>query len=214
MKATRICPGDEKFGDDVALQNIALLGEGHYTTLILQLLTGRIDISSATVTADPDILGALTPPSTWQEMTCALLDLLMPADSIDNCARQIASFNQKGEETVASYAMRYRTLIGQFQSAVDRAADNRTTWSAMMVALWQHGLKASVCCLQLTDKPCTTMKEAIVRARRHEASGLAGGHVSALFNRVPHSALDRTPARPAPVQNRTNDKRSRDRASS
>ena len=102
LKAKRIRPGDEKFGDDVALQHIALLGEGHCITLIQQLLTGQIDISSATVTADPGIPGAFTPPSTWQEMTRALLDLLMPADSIETCASQIASFNQKGEETVAS----------------------------------------------------------------------------------------------------------------
>ena len=84
----------------------------------------------------------------------------------------------------------------------------------MMIALWQHGLKPSVRCLQLIDKQCTTMKEAIERARRHEASGLAGGHVNALFKHVPYSALDHTPARPAPVQNRTNDKRSRGRGSS
>ena len=102
LKAKRIRPGDEKFGNDVALQHIALLGEGHCITLVQQLLTGKIDISSATVTVDPGIPGAFTPRSTWQEMTRALLDLLMPANSIDNCARQIASFNQKGKETVAS----------------------------------------------------------------------------------------------------------------
>ena len=132
-------------------------------------------------------------------MTRALLGLLIPADSIDYCARQIASSNQKGGETVASYAMRYPTLIGQFPSAVDRAADNRTTWSAMMIALSQHGFKPSVRWLQLIDKTCTTMKEAIERARCHEASGLAGGHVMALFNHVPHSALDRTPEKNRPL---------------
>ena len=139
-------------------------------------------------------------------MTRALLDLLMPANSIDECARQIATFNQKGAETVSAYAMRLRTLLSQFQAAVDRVDDHRTTWNAMTVALWQQGLKPNVRCLQMTDKPATSLKEAVDRARRHEATSPAGGHISALYHQVPHSALDRLATRPS-AQNRT----SRDR---
>ena len=61
----------------------------------------------------------------------------------------------------------------------------------MAVALWQHGLKPAVRCLQLTDKPCITMIEAIERTRRHGASRVASSHVSALYNQVLHSAPDR-----------------------
>lgn len=57
------------------------------------------------------------------------------------------------------------------------------------------------------------MNEAMERARRHGALSLAGGHVSAPLNHVPHSVLDRTPAKPIAVRNRLNDKRSRDRGS-
>ena len=71
----------------------------------------------------------------------------------------------------------------------------------MTVALWQQRLKPSVRCLQLTDKPAISLKEAIDRARRHEATGLAGGHVSALYHQVPHRALDRlVPNAPAQVR--------------
>lgn len=214
LKAKRVRPNDEKFGDIVALEHVALLGEGHCLTLIQQLLTGQIDTSTATVSSEPDTAGSFASPETWQDMTRALLDLLMPANSIDECARQIANFNQRGAETVSAYAMRYRTILLQFQAAVDRVDDKRTTWSAMTVALWQQGLKPDVRCLQLNDKPATSLKEAIDSARRHEATGLAGGHVSALFQQVPHRAFDRSASR-SPSQNRSNSKgRSKGGASS
>lgn len=53
-------------------------------------------------------------------MTRALLDLLMSANSIGECTRHIATFNQKGAGTVSAYAMKFRTLFSQFQQAVDR----------------------------------------------------------------------------------------------
>ena len=69
----------------------------------------------------------------WQEMTRGLLDdLLTPATSIDGCAKQIANFPQNGAETVSAYAMRLRTILSQFQAAVDRVDDKRTTWSTML----------------------------------------------------------------------------------
>lgn len=53
--------------------------------------------------------------------------------------------------------------------------DNHTKWNALAVALWPQGLKPNDRCLQMTDTPVTSAKEAIARARRHEATGLAGG---------------------------------------
>lgn len=126
------------------LQHIVLC-EGHCLTLIQQLVTGQIDISSATVSSESDTPGSFTAPVTWQEMTRVLLDLFIPANSIDECARQIASFTQRGAENV----MRFRTILLQFQAAVDRVNGNRTTWNAMTVAWWQQGLALNVRCLQL-----------------------------------------------------------------
>ena len=102
--------------------------------------------------------------------------------------------------------MRFRTILSQFQAAVDRVDDKRTTWSAMTVALWQQGLKPNVRCLMLNDKPVTSLKDAIDSARRHEATGLAGGHISALYQQVPHRALDRRASHP-PSQNRADRRR-------
>lgn len=62
-------PGDGKIGDDVALQRIALLGEGHYMTLIQQLVTGQISTSATTVTGEADMPEAFAPPLTWADMT-------------------------------------------------------------------------------------------------------------------------------------------------
>lgn len=49
----------------VALEHIALLGEGHCLTLIQQLVTGQIDISTATVTdvSVAEVLETLLPQS-------------------------------------------------------------------------------------------------------------------------------------------------------
>ena len=61
--------------------------------------------------------------------------------------------------------MGFRTILSQFQAAVDRVDDKRTTWSAMTVALWQQGLKPNVRCLMLNDKPVTSLKDAKVTDR-------------------------------------------------
>ena len=86
------------------------------------------------------------------------------------------------------------TKLSQFQAAVYRVDDNRATWNTLTVALWQRGLKPNVRCLQVTDKPVTSLKEAIDRARRHEATGLDGGHVSALPSPSPIPVLRQYPA--------------------
>ena len=43
---------------------------------------------------------------------------------------------------------------------------------------------ANVRYLMLNDKPVTSLKDAIDSARRHEATGLAGGHISALYQQL------------------------------
>ena len=58
----------------------------------------------------------------------------------------------------------------------------------MSVILWQNGLAPAIQCLQLADKPVTSLREAVDRARRHEAASLVGGTtVSAKsFTHVPN----------------------------
>lgn len=90
-------------------------------------------------------------------MTRALLDLLVPENSIDQCGREIANFSQEGAETVSLHAMGFDTVLSQFQAAVDRVDNKHATWSALTVALWQQGLKPNVRCLMLNGKPMTSL---------------------------------------------------------
>ena len=39
--------------------------------------------------------GSFAPPSTWEELKLALLDVLMPANSIEECAIKLATFIRK-----------------------------------------------------------------------------------------------------------------------
>ena len=64
FKAKRVRPNDDKLGDMVALEHVALLGEGHCLTLIQQLVTGKIDISTASVSSEPDTPGSFKAPTT------------------------------------------------------------------------------------------------------------------------------------------------------
>lgn len=64
LKAKRVRPNDDKLGDMVALEHVALLGEGHCLTLIQQLVTGKIDISTASVSSEPDTPGSFKAPTT------------------------------------------------------------------------------------------------------------------------------------------------------
>ena len=86
--------------------------------------------------------------------------------------------------------MRFRAVLSQFQADVDRVDNKRATWSAL-TALWQQGLKPNVHCLVLNEQTVTLLKEAIDSACRHQATRLAGDHLSPLYQRVPHRALDR-----------------------
>ena len=59
LTAERVRPNDEAFGDIIALDHIALLGEGHCLTLRQQLMAGQIDTRAATVSSEPEKLGRL-----------------------------------------------------------------------------------------------------------------------------------------------------------
>lgn len=55
LKAERVRPNDEdRLGDIVALKHVVLLRQGPCLTLIEQLVTGHIDVSSAAESSEPD----------------------------------------------------------------------------------------------------------------------------------------------------------------
>ena len=122
--------------------------------------------------------------------TVKLLDLLMPCNSVEECALKLASFKLGAAEYVSEYSLRFRTITQPFEFVVERQTHGRTSWAAFSVCLFQHdGLTPSIQCLQLSDQPATSLREAADRARRHEAASLAGGSVSAMpFTPVPNRA--------------------------
>ena len=84
--------------------------------------------------------------------------------------------------------------MSRFESAVERHAKGRTLWAAITVTLWQYSLPPALQLLQSGEKPVTSFKEAVERARRHEAARLTGGAatISAMsFTPVPNRAAVR-----------------------
>ena len=65
--------------------------------------------------------------------------------------------------------------MSRFKSADERHAKGRTAWAAITVTLWQHSLTPALERLQSVEETVTSFKEAVERARRHEAARLPGG---------------------------------------
>ena len=179
-----------KFADNLAFEHLSLICDGLCLTLYQQLLSGRIDWSANVVNAENiNNAGSFAPPSTWEELKLALLDILMPANSVEECAIKLATIQTEKGETVSASALRFRVLMSLFESAVERHAKGRTHWAAITVTLWQHSLPPALQLLQSGEKPVTSFKEAVERARRHEAARLTGGAatISAMsFTPVPN----------------------------
>ena len=197
FRAKVVAPNDEIFADNLALEHLSRICDGPCLTLYQQRMSGRIDWSANVVNAENiNNAGSFAPPSTWKELELALLDILMPANSVEECAIKLATFKtEKGETTVVSAsALRFRALMSRFESAVERYAKDRTPWAAITITLWQHSLPPALQLLQSGEKPVTSFKEAVERARRHEAARLTGGAatISAMpFTPVPNRAAVR-----------------------
>ena len=191
FRAKSVAPNDEQFADNLAFEHLCLICDGPCLTLYQQLMSGRIDWSANVVNAENvNNPGSFPPPSTWEELKLAILDILMPANSVEECAIKLATFKPEKGETVSASALRFRALMSRFESAVERHAKGRTPWSAITVTLWQHSLPPALQLMQSGEKPVTSFKEAVERARRHEAARLTGTvNVSALsFTPVPNRA--------------------------
>ena len=171
---------DPVFADNVALKHVALIASGEVLTLIQQILSGQINCAKAADTPDPETPGSHPPPRTWQEMVDTLLHFLLSANSIEEGAAQIAAIQQGSNETVSSYALRFRTMLSRFMAAVQRADGDSTPWNCMTVELWQIGLAPNLRLMQLQNKAPVSLREAVERARRSEAVNPAGATISAL----------------------------------
>ncbi|CAB1110335.1 unnamed protein product [Ectocarpus sp. CCAP 1310/34] len=121
---------DSSFADGVALKHVALVGTGEVLTLIQQILSGQIDCSKASTFTEPEEKGSFPPLTTWDAMCSVLLDSLLPANSVEEEAHNLATFVQGPQESVSSYALRFRTVMARFQAAVERDG-SRTAWNCM-----------------------------------------------------------------------------------
>ena len=183
LKAKSVCPGDEKFADNVALEHIVLIAEGTCVTLLQQLLQGMIDCSAPpSPPATERVANTFDPPPTRSQLKRALLDLLMPANAIQEAATNLLSLRQRPSETVLEFNIRFRSAITQFESAVERAGPNRPPLVALYVSHYESVVKPSLQCLQYTEKPAVSLKEAMEKTRRHEAAGISGNISAIAFN--------------------------------
>lgn len=97
----------------------------------------------------------------------------MPSNSVEECAPQYANFKQGATETVSDYTLTFSQChYTRFESAVERQSQDRTPWAALSVTLFQHGRVPYKQCPQLSAKPVTSPRDAVDRARLHEAASL------------------------------------------
>ena len=149
FRGKAVAPHDEKFADNLAFEHLSLICDGPCLRLYQQLTSGRIDWCANVVNAENIINpGSFAPSSTWEELKLALLDFLMPANSVEECAIKLATFQTEKGETVSASTLRFRALMSRFESAVERHAKGRTPWAAITVTLWQHRLPPALQLLQ------------------------------------------------------------------
>ena len=101
FRAKAVAPHDEKFADNLAFERLSLICDGPCLTLYQQLMSGRIGWSANVVNAENiNNAGSFAPPSTWEELKLALLDILMPANSVEECAIKSATFQTERRDCI------------------------------------------------------------------------------------------------------------------
>ena len=134
FRAKANAPQDEKFADNLAFEHLSLVCDGPCLTLYQQLLSGRIDWSANVVNGgNVNNAGSFAPPSTWENLVLALLDILMPANSVEECAKKLATFQtEKPRLYPPPHSVSERLCP---QSTVERHAKGRTLWAVITVTL-------------------------------------------------------------------------------
>ena len=93
LKAQSVRPSDENLADHTALQHIVLIAEGTCVTLLQQLVRSMIDVSAPAMSSvTQTVANTFDPPRTWSELKRALLDLLMPANAIQEAATNLHTY--------------------------------------------------------------------------------------------------------------------------
>eukprot|EP00903_Cladosiphon_okamuranus_P021645 g19899.t1 len=193
----------ESLSDQAAFERVSLICDGPILQLYQQIIEGSINWHapqlSPTMSASPSASpGSHKAPQNWNELKPALLDCLMPANSVEESALRLATFSMDRAESVASFALRFQSEVARYLSSFQRMSGGNP-FDALTVVLFRNGLVPVIKLLASQEQPPKTMQEAVSQARRLEASNLTGlnpgrayAHASALsFTHVPNrSAID------------------------
>ena len=199
LKARSVSDSEE-FADRLAFEHIILIAKGRCVTMIQQLMSGMIDSrSSGDCGSSEPQRDTFDPPKTWSELKRALIDLLSPANAIQEAARFWLSLRQRRGETITNFSMRFREAYTRFTSAVARAEPPRNIATALQVSQWEAAVLPELQCLQYTGTPSVTLKQAIEASKRHESAGVSGSISALTYARKPR----KTATRPNFVQARS-----------
>lgn len=90
-RAQSVRPNDQNFADNPALEYFSLISDGPVATRHQQLMSGCMNWQSTSPNAD----GKCAEPANWKELSNAVLVLLMPSNSVEECALRPASFKME-----------------------------------------------------------------------------------------------------------------------
>ena len=141
-----------------------------------------------------DAPGSHPEPSNWSKLKTALLDCLMPANSVEESALRLATFKMDPDESVTSYAIRYQSEYSRFEDCVKRATPGRSSYAALSVVLFRNGVVPGIKVLASQEPYPKTLIDAVAQLHRLEAANLtdlnparADVHASAMsFTYVPN----------------------------
>ena len=150
--------------------------------------------------------------SAWSELKRALLDLLVPTNAIQEAVTIFLSLPQQPSEAALEYNIRFRSAIARFESAVERAGPNRPPIVALYVSHYESTVKPSLQCLQYTQNPAVSLKQAMDKTRRHEAAGISSNISALSFTKNTTASADVRQSRPRSKDSRSKrSKRDRER---
>lgn len=91
FKAKTVHPNDKEYADSLTFAMGMSLRRQYQ-----QISAATIDyrISAAFRDASDNTVGSFSPPESWTQLSSALLDILMPSNSIEKCAPQLAPISE------------------------------------------------------------------------------------------------------------------------
>ena len=172
-----------KLSDQVAFEHLSLICDGPVLQLYQHIMDGSINWHVPQMSTEVnDAPGSHPAPSNWSELKTALLDCLMPSNSVEESVR-LATFKKDLDETAPSRCTPSATSLNVLAlkrvSSVQLRAVPRMPLS---VVLFRNGVVPGVKLLASHEPYHKTLTDAVAQLRRLEAvnfTGLNPGRVDA-----------------------------------